>query len=89
MKWTLGVVVLLALAGCAETFEPDIAAMATEIENGIEDKAGIQVDVTCPDVEWEAGDDFRCQAESDDYATTLVTVYMQTADGEWAWEVAG
>lgn len=82
---------LLLLTGCAGMLRSDpldVSMVEREVEAKYSEEIGIVVDVTCPEgVEWETGGEFRCQLTSDDFAGTLVTVYMETDDREWSWQV--
>ena len=88
MRTTGVIAVLLLLAGCGESDQADVRTMEREIASAYTEQSGVDATVACPDaVQWETGGDFRCELDAGDYGSTLITVYMQTDAGEWAWEV--
>lgn len=89
MKRIIGgaLVALALLTGCGLE-EADIPAIEDGIEDGIADQTDTEATVDCPDsIDWEAGGDFRCFAETEDAGTVRVTVYMENKEGEWSWQI--
>jgi hypothetical protein len=78
---------LLVLPACTATL--DTAKLEEQIAQGIEEQTGATgVTVDCPDdIEAKAGDEFECQATSDDGTDATVKVTQNDDQGNVTWAV--
>lgn len=82
-----------ALSGCSVSIggsTVDIQKAENEIAKGIQEQAGVAVEVSCPeDVEAEAGGQFTCTATDTDGNEGAVSVTQEDDEGNIQWELVG